>query len=608
MTDPSSRVSRELKSDDSDQWTAVTVIVIGVGLFTLLVSFALGASFLFKLRARRREEKAGARAEIVEQSRSQEAPDLEMGSAPASPEAPDLEMGASACASPQVGTSDATEVSASLDSASESGLPEAHFNEAQTRSLRSKPWKLGCSAPSTKQGIPPQQSAALANALGRAEKDEHPEYPCVGESEDDGAHSESNDCFASMDLKGIVELGVSEQWYIFGDQVVLDPSSGSLEGAFASVLRGVLFGTHQVAVKVPKCLRNDLTGPMTLANEIRLYRRIRHPNIVLCYGVTILKLPSPLPCLVLDWVDGGNLSTFVTARRANGDFQRESKEVFADDQARHDMSNLKLLKETKLLIDVAWGMQYLHAQKPAILHMDLKPQNILIQDADGQPSAKITDFGLAMLLDQDVQKPNVGTTRYMAPEVQQKRTYHKPAEVYSYGLTVSFTISGQHPPKSKKVDGMSVLHKQMVQLLQVPHLPRMLVKICTRCLSPKPTSRPSFAELCILLGGMGAAPSCADGGSQQSRPMSGDQSQNQNSLSTSGTGGKSSTSEDSSRSFSSDLDVSGLSSLSGARIDKKAKEAQRELQEGSSHNGSDRSDKGRRRRSERKKDAMHISL
>jgi serine/threonine protein kinase len=276
----------------------------------------------------------------------------------------------------------------------------------------------------------------------------------------------------------------------------------------------MLSGNHQVAVKVPKCFRNDLSGPMTLANEIRLYRRIRHPNIVLCYGVTIMNLPSPLPCLVLDWVDGGNLSTFVTARRANGEFQRESKEVFSDEQARHDLSNLKYLKETKLLIDVAWGMQYLHAQKPAILHMDLKPQNILIQDADGQPSAQITDFGLSMLLDHDILKSNVGTIRYMAPEVQQNRKYHKPAEVYSFGLTVAFAISGQHPAKSKKADVISVLHKQMLQLLQVPHLPRRLVKICTKCLSPKPSSRPSFAELCILLAQSGSNSASADGGSQ----------------------------------------------------------------------------------------------
>ena len=57
-----------------------------------------------------------------------------------------------------------------------------------------------------------------------------------------------------------------------------------------------------------------------------------------------------------------------------------------------------------LLLDVANGMSYLHntnGKKNRIIHRDLKPQNVLVTERAGNPVAKVTDFGMSKVLDNE---------------------------------------------------------------------------------------------------------------------------------------------------------------------------------------------------------------
>ena len=90
-----------------------------------------------------------------------------------------------------------------------------------------------------------------------------------------------------------------------------------------------------------------------------------------------------------------------------------------------------------------------HAHARAVVHRDIKPQNVLVTE-EGEPRAKLMDFGVARLTDAAaLTAPGdvVGTLAYMAPEQAEGRTAGPEADVYSLGLMLYECWSGEHPTR-----------------------------------------------------------------------------------------------------------------------------------------------------------------
>jgi eukaryotic-like serine/threonine-protein kinase len=153
----------------------------------------------------------------------------------------------------------------------------------------------------------------------------------------------------------------------------------------------------------------------------------------------------------------------------------------------------------KLIESLARAIHYAHRR--GIVHRDLKPANVLLTE-DGIP--KITDFGLAKLLERDDGLTNVGellgTPSYMAPE-QVKGTSRQitPAtDVYALGAILYEMLTGR--PPFKGTTPLSTLEQVSSQEPLTPskiqrHTPRDLETICLKCLQKDPRRRYATADL-----------------------------------------------------------------------------------------------------------------
>jgi serine/threonine-protein kinase len=146
-----------------------------------------------------------------------------------------------------------------------------------------------------------------------------------------------------------------------------------------------------------------------------------------------------------------------------------------------------------------------HAHRAGILHRDVKPSNVLLAEGD-RISAKLLDFGLARMAEAETltaQGDVPGTLAYISPERLAGDPATGAADVWSVGVMLWESLSGRHP----------FWHTSMLETARAieagapslgtmrPDLPKQLIQLVDRALSPSPARRPSAAELAAALRG-----------------------------------------------------------------------------------------------------------
>lgn len=144
----------------------------------------------------------------------------------------------------------------------------------------------------------------------------------------------------------------------------------------------------------------------------------------------------------------------VTDLLADGHFHFSSM----DDSSSSPLSlqglpKAKLYKIFCLLENVAQGMEYIHNM--ALLHGDIKPQNIMVKRDRTQPwgyLAKMTDFGIAIVMTDSsgsklshVSNFGAGTPFYCAPEITYLGQASTASDVYSFGVLMIETFTSLSP-------------------------------------------------------------------------------------------------------------------------------------------------------------------
>lgn len=144
----------------------------------------------------------------------------------------------------------------------------------------------------------------------------------------------------------------------------------------------------------------------------------------------------------------------------------------------------------RYIADVASGLAYLHAFNPTIVHHDIKPANILIDENDNYA---ITDFGISSQRGSNREGYDYnqsGTMAYMAPE-RFKEDYKSipESDIWSFGATIYELITGKVP--FGEDGGLTQLEKNE----PVPHIdksiPNDIKRLIYDCLSSDPSKRPS---------------------------------------------------------------------------------------------------------------------
>src|SRR5262245_26846703 len=164
---------------------------------------------------------------------------------------------------------------------------------------------------------------------------------------------------------------------------------------------------------------------------------------------------------------------------------------FIQGQPMNRRKNLVLATQIALLRDVALAVD--HAHRHGLVHRDLKPQNILV-DERGEPH--VTDFGLAMLAGQPSDDPASefvrGTPTYMSPEQAKGTAMDRRTDVYSLGVLLYEILAGRPPFQGANPGEIlkKVVHAEPPPLRDVPGLS----SVCRRALSKDPAHRQQTAR------------------------------------------------------------------------------------------------------------------
>ena len=213
-------------------------------------------------------------------------------------------------------------------------------------------------------------------------------------------------------------------------------------------------------------------------SEISTLEKLKHANILRIYDHWINERTNSL-VFITDIVQGGSLKDYIRKRKVT----------------------LNVVKEWSRQILTA--LDFLHSQRPIIIHRDIKCDNIFINNTTSK--IIIGDFGLSTNLmshsfnySKDFKNKKlsiVGTPEFMAPEMMDEN-YNEKVDIYAFGLCVLEMITGKYP-YDECDNRVRVLHQVAagIKPQSIKKLKRNVRTFIELCIEKDPNKRPCAKEL-----------------------------------------------------------------------------------------------------------------
>ncbi|KAK3235802.1 hypothetical protein CYMTET_54018 [Cymbomonas tetramitiformis] len=258
------------------------------------------------------------------------------------------------------------------------------------------------------------------------------------------------------------------EWYISPDEVTVDRAAAKLGmGGFGTVYKAKMKDVQEVAVKIlKKNVEKDSPEYMEFLSEVDKLSRLNHEHIVNFKGACY---DNENQFIVTELMEGGSL---------RGAWRE------------HPLEYAWTQRGLEVALDVAKGLQYMHAQVPCLVHFDLKPENVLLAHCG---LAKIADFGLTRVKVKTlVTRPNAQTPRYAAPELDPYRRPSKKVnqkvDIFAFGVMLKEVVE-QEPSELKDLQTVP----------EVEEVKKEMHQLIGRCQNKEPDLRPTSNELVLEL-------------------------------------------------------------------------------------------------------------
>nr|WP_221472829.1 serine/threonine-protein kinase [Amycolatopsis umgeniensis] len=199
--------------------------------------------------------------------------------------------------------------------------------------------------------------------------------------------------------------------------------------------------------------------------EAKNAARFQHPNAIVVFDIAE---DGGDPCLVMEYLNGPSLSAIIS-----------------------EEGTLPLGRVAKIGEQVASALVAAH--RAGIVHRDVKPGNILIDEAG---TAKITDFGISRAAgDMTLTQTGLigGTPAYLAPELARGSDPVPSSDVFALGATLYQAIEGQ-TPYGNSSNQLALLYAAANGQINPPQQAGAATALLMSLLRTEPTERPSMAE------------------------------------------------------------------------------------------------------------------
>ncbi|MDX2892840.1 serine/threonine-protein kinase, partial [Streptomyces scabiei] len=210
------------------------------------------------------------------------------------------------------------------------------------------------------------------------------------------------------------------------------------------------------------------------AREVRIMRRLDHPNLTRLVAGGVAEDHGSLPYLAMELLDGETLRDLIEEER-----------------------QLPVTWAAAIGAQIASGLAAAHAAD--IVHRDLKPANVMLTRGG---TVKVLDFGMGRIVDDPDEARltgtgvSVGTARYMAPEQFEAKQVTQAADLYALGCVLYEMLVGVPPFTSESPFELAAKHTREaptpIAVIR-SEVPAELVRLVDRLLAKDPAARPADA-------------------------------------------------------------------------------------------------------------------